>query len=46
MGMPVVWVYAALIGDYILKAILLTLRFRSGRWKTAARIENLGAQRA
>ncbi len=46
LEMPVVWVYAALIGDYILKAILLTLRFRGGRWKTVVRTEDLGYQRA
>ena len=28
------WVYAALIGDYVLKGILLIWRFRQGRWKT------------
>ena len=34
---PVEWIFAALIGDYIVKASMLTLRFRSGRWKTAIR---------
>ena len=34
MGLPVVWVYAALIGDYVLKAIMLLWRFQRGRWKT------------
>ena len=33
MGLPVIWVYGALIGDYVLKGILLVWRFRSGRWK-------------
>ncbi|MDZ7827541.1 MAG: MATE family efflux transporter [Gammaproteobacteria bacterium] len=33
-GLPVEWVYAALIGDYALKAWMLTRRFRSGRWRT------------
>jgi putative MATE family efflux protein len=46
MGMPVFWVYAALMGDYLLKGVLLTWRFRSGRWKTVIRTENLGFQRA
>jgi putative MATE family efflux protein len=32
-GMPVEWIYAALIGDYVVKATLLTGRFRSGRWR-------------
>jgi len=34
MGMPVVWVYAALVGDYVLKGTMLLWRFHSGRWKT------------
>jgi Na+-driven multidrug efflux pump len=33
-GLPVEWIFAALIADYIVKATLMTLRFRSGRWKT------------
>ncbi|HCG70051.1 MAG TPA: hypothetical protein DE147_06300 [Gammaproteobacteria bacterium] len=33
-GLPVIWVYAALIGDYVLKGTLLIWRFRQGRWKT------------
>ena len=33
-GLPVIWVYAALVGDYILKGALLIWRFRQGRWKT------------
>ncbi len=32
-GLPVEWIYAALIADYIVKAALLTARFRSGRWQ-------------
>ena len=32
-GLPVEWVFAALIGDYVVKASMLTLRFRSGRWQ-------------
>ena len=34
LGAPVIWVYAALIGDYVLKSIMLIWRFRQGRWKT------------
>jgi len=41
LGMPVVWVYAALVGDYLLKATLLIWRFRKGRWKTVVRTEDL-----
>ncbi|MEE4383149.1 MAG: MATE family efflux transporter [Pseudomonadales bacterium] len=33
-GLSVEWVYAALVGDYALKAVMLTRRFRSGRWRT------------
>ncbi len=29
----VVWIFAALIGDYLVKAIMLVLRFRSGKWR-------------
>lgn len=32
LELPVIWVYASIIGDYILKASLLIWRFRSGRW--------------
>ena len=28
------WIFYALIADYIVKAVLLTARFRGGRWKT------------
>jgi putative MATE family efflux protein len=35
LKLPVEWIFAALIADYIVKATLLTLRFRSGRWKHA-----------
>jgi len=34
MSLPVIYVYASLIGDYVLKGILLIWRFRQGRWKT------------
>ena len=46
MGTPVVWVYAALVGDYLLKTVMLIWRFRSGRWKTVYRIEEPDPQRA
>jgi len=46
LGVPVFWVYAGLLGDYLLKGILLTMRFRGGRWKTVFRTEDLGLQRA
>ena len=34
-GLGVEWIYAALIPDYFLKAILFVAYFRLGRWKTA-----------
>ena len=37
LGAPVEWVYAALIGDYLMKGVLLLWRFRSGRWRHAVR---------
>ena len=42
MQLPVFWVYAALVGDYLLKGALLIWRFRSGRWRTIVRTEELG----
>lgn len=29
----VTWIYGALIADYVVKALLIVMRFRSGRWK-------------
>ena len=46
LGVPVFWVYAALIGDYALKGVMLLWRFRKGRWKTVVTTEELGFQRA
>jgi putative MATE family efflux protein len=34
LGLAVEWIFAALIADYIVKAAMLVLRFRSDRWKT------------
>jgi putative MATE family efflux protein len=34
-GLGVEWIFAALIGDYIVKVAMLTLRFRGNRWKHA-----------
>jgi putative MATE family efflux protein len=36
-GLPVIWVYAAMIGDYILKSSLLIWRFKSGKWMNAVK---------
>ncbi len=35
LGWSAEWIFAALIADYIVKATMLSWRFRSGRWKTA-----------
>jgi len=35
LELPVLWVYGSMIGDYILKSVLLIWRFRSGRWAHA-----------
>jgi len=34
LGLPVEWIFAALIADYIVKATLLVWRFKRDRWKT------------
>jgi MATE family, multidrug efflux pump len=34
LGFTVEWIYAALIADYVVKAVMLVRRFRGGRWKT------------
>ena len=39
LDLPVVWVYAAMVGDYMLKTVLLIVRFRRGRWRTAVPME-------
>jgi len=36
LGLPVEWVYGALIGDYIVKATLLTTRFARGKWQNVS----------
>jgi len=33
MGLSVEWIFAALIVDYVVKATMLTTRFRRGRWR-------------
>ena len=37
LGLSAEWVFSAVIADYIVKATMLTMRFRSGRWKYAVR---------
>ena len=41
LGLPVEWVFAALVADYALKALMLTNRFRSGRWRSVFTNEQL-----
>lgn len=36
LGLRVEWIYAALIADYIIKATLLVVRFRSTRWQRSS----------
>ena len=45
MQLPVVWVYSALVGDYLVKGVMLVMRFRRGRWKTIVPTEKLGLAR-
>lgn len=33
-SLSLAWVWAALLGDYLVRAVLKAWRFRSGRWKT------------
>ena len=33
LGFSVEWIYAALIGDYIVKAVMLLYRFHGGKWQ-------------
>ncbi|MCH8256490.1 MAG: MATE family efflux transporter [Proteobacteria bacterium] len=33
LGLGVGWIYGALIGDYLVKSLMLVHRFRSGKWK-------------
>jgi Na+-driven multidrug efflux pump len=37
LGLSVEWVFGALIADYIVKATMLALRFRSRRWVNVMR---------
>ena len=43
LGLPVGYVYAALIGDYILKSVMLVWRFSRGKWKTVVTIPTPGS---
>ena len=39
LELPVVWVYSAMVGDYLLKTVMLVARFRRGRWRNAVSME-------
>ena len=41
LELPVVWVYSAMVGDFLVKTIMLIVRFRRGRWRTAVSMEDL-----
>lgn len=42
-GLSVQWIFAALIGDYIVKTSMLTWRFASGRWRSLKYMEPVAA---
>ena len=42
LGLPVFYVYAALVGDYLLKSVLLIWRFHKGKWKTIVPSDQVG----
>lgn len=46
MELPVAWVFAALVGDYLVKGAMLVTRFKRGRWKTVVRTEAMGFNQA
>ena len=41
LDFSVFWVYASIVGDYLLKGGLLLWRFKSGRWKTVVSNESI-----
>lgn len=43
LELSVTWIFAALLGDYLIKALMLTHRFRSGRWKNKMKRYDLAA---
>ncbi|MEM9620876.1 MAG: MATE family efflux transporter [Pseudomonadota bacterium] len=46
LKMPVIYVYAAIIGDYVLKGVMLVWRFHRGKWKTVVMIDSHNQDRA
>lgn len=46
LTLPVVYVYAALVGDYMLKGALLVWRFHKGKWKTIVPSDQMGINNA
>jgi len=45
MGLPVVWVYGTIIGDFVVRGVLLVWRYQSGRWKKVISNEALNLER-
>lgn len=41
MQLPVFYVYASLVGDYLVKGIMLLWRFKRGKWKTVVSYERV-----
>ncbi len=41
LQLPVIYVYAALVGDYVLKGVMLVWRFHRGKWKTVVTNESI-----
>lgn len=35
LALPVIWIYSVMIVEWILRAVLLVMRFRSGKWQHA-----------
>ena len=42
LELPVFYVYASLVGDYMLKGVMLVWRFHRGKWKTLVSTEQMG----
>jgi putative MATE family efflux protein len=45
LGLPVVWVYGSLIGDFVVRAVLLIWRYQSRRWQKVISSEKLNPEK-
>ena len=45
-GFSVEWIYAAMIGEFVVKSAMLVARFRAGRWRTASRAADAAGRAA